>query len=102
MSAATDLLADAAARGVRLRVHESGKLAASGPLDDRLRDQLCAHRDELLAYLAMAPQTAPCARCARFSFPVMDPPVICFWCKRRMGTMPSAETQDSTSRRVGQ
>ena len=91
--AAQDLLAVAAARGVRVRVHESGKLAVSGALDDALRDHLRTHRDELLAYLAIVPQTAPCSHCARFAFPVMYPPMICFRCRQRMGTTPNVEIE---------
>jgi hypothetical protein len=84
VTAAVVLLADAAARGVRVRIHESGKLAVSGSLDDQLREQLRAHRNEVVAHLAAERRTAPCATCGKFAFPITEPPVICFWCGRRM------------------
>ena len=94
MSAAVaDVLATVAARGLRLRVDDAGELAVFGPLDGALLAALRVNREAIITTLRerakATPQTAPCANCGKFAFPV--PGVVCFWCRRAVGTRPTAE-----------
>ena len=93
-AAVADIIATVAARGLRLRVDDAGELAVRGPLDDALLSALRANREAIITTLrerASEPQTAPCAHCGKFAFPI--PGVVCFWCRRAVGTRPVAAVQ---------
>lgn len=78
-----DLLAEVGRHGVALRPGDGGRIVArpAGLLPDDLKDEIRAHRDEVLAALTVPPGPwVPCSTCGKrsgFTFSAEDPTVRC-------------------------
>ena len=80
MTAAESLIWTTRQQGVVL-TPDGDQLRYSGPrevLTKELLSELKRLKPDIIALISTPPETHPCSRCRRFSFPQ---PVVCFWCR---------------------